>query len=67
MTIHWSFAMRIKPTSTYENIWSYYIMIVVTLLHVSVTFCGHIQDGGVFRRIYYKDKQTNVELQNINF
>jgi len=42
-------------------------MIVVTLLHVSVTFCGHIQDGGVFRRIYYKDKQTNVELQNINF
>jgi len=33
---------------------NYYIIIIVRLLNVSVTFCGHFQ--GVFlRRIYYRD------------
>jgi len=43
--------MTIKPTSTYENICIYYIKIVVNLLHVSVTFCGHLQIGAFSKDI----------------
>jgi len=53
--------MRIKLTSAYENIRICYNIIVVNILHVSVTFCGHLQTG-VFRRIYYKDNQANAQL-----
>ena len=35
------FTMRIKPTTAYENICICYNKIVVNLLHISVTFCGH--------------------------
>ena len=41
--------IRIKPTSTYENVWFFYVIIVVNLLHASVTFCGLLQ-GGVFMK-----------------
>jgi hypothetical protein len=41
-------------------------MIGLNLLHVSVTFCGHLQEG-VFRRMYYKDNEANVQLKNIKF
>lgn len=40
-TMHFYFPMRIGPTITYENIWIYFIIIFVNILHVSVTFCGH--------------------------
>ena len=43
----------------------YYIIVVVNL-HVSVTFCGHLQ-GCVLRRVYYKDNQTNVQILNTKF
>ena len=43
-----------KPAS--ENIRIYYIIIVINVLQVSVTFCGLLQ-GGVFRRMYYRDNQ----------
>jgi hypothetical protein len=39
--------VRRKPTSAYENILIYYVIIIINLLHVSVTFRGHLQ-GGVF-------------------
>jgi len=43
-----------------------YIIIVVNLVHVSVTLCGHLQ-GRVFTEyIYYKD-ETNVHIQNTKF
>jgi len=32
----------------------YYTIDVVGLLHVSTTYCGHLQ-GGIYRRIYYKE------------
>jgi len=64
MTMQWRFIMRIKPASVYENIRIYYIIIVLNLLHVSVTLYGHLQ-GGVLRRICYKDNQANVQTQNI--
>jgi hypothetical protein len=39
------FVTRIKRTSPYENTWIYYTLIVVNILHVSVTVCGHLQEG----------------------
>ena len=42
-------SMRIKPTNVHENMWIYYILINVNLLHVLVTFCGNLQ-GGVFMK-----------------
>lgn len=58
------FTMRIKPTSTHEDMRICYRLIVVTLLYVSVTFCDHLQRA-VMRRIYYTEKQDNVELYTI--
>jgi hypothetical protein len=46
--MHIWLTMTIKPTSTYENILIYYIKIAVNLLHVSVTFRGHLQGGAFF-------------------
>jgi hypothetical protein len=43
-----------KTKSAYEDTLIYYMLNVVNLLHVSVTICGRLQ-GGVFRRLYYKD------------
>jgi len=37
------------------------ISIVVNLLHVSVTVCGHLQWGAA-QRIYYTDSQINVYI-----
>jgi hypothetical protein len=43
-TAHWCFSMRINPT---RYIRLYCIINALNLLHVSITFCGHLQ-GGVF-------------------
>ena len=52
--------MGIKPTSSYENIWIYYIIIVN--LHVSVIFVALFRE--VFlQRIYYKDIQANTKYE----
>ena len=41
--------------------WIYYILIIVNLLHVSVTFCGIFRE--VFlRRMYYEDNKTNEQI-----
>ena len=47
--MHWCFTMRIKWTNVNENMWIYYIVIAVNLLHVSITSCGHLQ-GRVFMK-----------------
>ena len=59
--------MTISPTSAYENISIYNIIIVVNLLYVSLTFCDHLQAGVFFRNICYKDKQANEQIENIKF
>jgi hypothetical protein len=33
-----------ETTSAYEDVWIYYIIKVVNLLHVSVIFCDHLQE-----------------------
>ena len=44
--------VRIKRTRVYENIRIYNTIIVVKLLHVSVTFYGHLQEGFFFLEGY---------------
>ena len=71
MTMHWWFIMSLKPKSAYENMWIYYTIYFVSRLHVSVTYCGHLQVG-VFQRIYYKEHQNqfaNIKhlVLNISF
>jgi hypothetical protein len=46
-----------KPTSEYEYMGIYYIIIVVNQLYIAVTFCGHLQ-GGVLGMVYEKYKPT---------
>jgi hypothetical protein len=58
--------MTIKPTSAYENISIYYIKIVVNLLHVSVTFCGHLQ-GGAFPKDMLQRQPSLVVSVIISF
>ena len=43
MTMYWLFIMRIKPTSAHEDMWIYYAIDVVSLLHVLATYCGYLQ------------------------
>jgi hypothetical protein len=60
--------MRIKPASVYEDMTIYYTIDVVSLLHVSATYCGHLH-GGVFRIIYYKEHKnqfTNIKYPSKN-
>ena len=59
--MHLCFTKRVEPTNAYESVWIYYIEIVVNLLHVSVTFCGHLRFFFV-ARMYYKNKQTVSSL-----
>ena len=58
--------MRINPTSAYEVMWIYCNISVVNILHVSATFCGHLQ-GCVVRRIYYNDFKTNEKTKYFIF
>jgi hypothetical protein len=51
--MHLFFTMKIKTVSA-------------NLLHVSVTFCGHLQ-GGVFRSIYYKDRGPLMVAQWLRY
>jgi hypothetical protein len=43
------FALRLKPTSAYENMRNYYSLIAGNHFRVSVTFCGRLH-GGVFTK-----------------
>jgi hypothetical protein len=45
--------------------WTYYITIIVNLLHASVTFCGHLHEGVFTKDVHYKHNQTDVQMQNI--
>ena len=58
--------MGIKPKIAHENMWIYYIIILVYVLHVSVTFRGHLEVV-LSRRVYYKDSQISVQTYNIKF
>jgi len=41
MAMHLCFSMRIKPTTSYENILICYIIIALNLLHMLVTISGY--------------------------
>jgi len=58
--------MRIKLENAYENIRIYYIIIIVNFLHVSVTFCGCLQEGVISKDIL-KRQPNHVKIQNIKF
>jgi len=38
-----------KTKSAYEVMWIYYNMSIVNFLHVSTTFCGHLQGNIIWR------------------
>ena len=57
--------MGIKPKSAYKNMWSYYIIIVV-YPHMFLSHFVAIFREVFLQRIYYKDNQTNVLIQNID-
>jgi len=59
--------MRIKPTSAYENIRICYIIIVVNLLNVSVTFCGHLQRGVFFEGYIIKTTKPMDNYKILSF
>jgi len=44
-----------KTSKCYEDTLIYYNIIVVNLLYVLVTFCGHLQGGVVLGGIHYRD------------
>ena len=54
--------LRIKPTSAHENMWIYYILIVVNLLHVSVTFCAHLQVGVFVKHILKRKSKPRYKI-----
>ena len=59
MITQWWFDMRLKTTNAQEDMWIYYTINAVNLLHVHelATFCGHPQVG-IIQSIYFKDMKT---------
>jgi hypothetical protein len=64
--MYWSFNIRIKSTGAYENMWIYYITIVLNLHMFRSTFVVIYREV-FFGRIYYKDNQINVQIQILSF
>jgi len=63
---HLRIIMRIKPKSAYEDMRVYYTTDVVSLVHVSANFSGHLQ-GGVFEGYITKSIKTNLQIYNSKF
>ena len=55
--------MNIKPASANEYMRIYYTIDAVRLLHVSATYCGHLQ-GVVFRRMYKRNIKANLQISS---
>jgi hypothetical protein len=45
--------------------WIYYIISIEKQVHVSVRFCGHIQEGIFRKKQHYKDNQTDVLIWKV--
>ena len=61
MTMHWWFNMRNKNSKCiyrYVNLLCYKQL---SLLHVSATYCGHLQ-GGILWRMYYTESQNSLQI-----
>jgi hypothetical protein len=56
-----------KTTSAYENVLICYVIIVVNLLHVSVTFCGHLQGVFVFEGYVTETTQSMYSYKILSF
>jgi len=54
--------MIIKLTNAYKDKGFFYAIDVVSLLRVSATNCGHLQEG-VLRRILYKEHNNATLLR----
>jgi hypothetical protein len=64
MTAHWWFILRTKPKSAYEDMWIYYTIEVVKLLHVSMVY----RDRELLLEWYItKNIKTSLKIQNIKF
>jgi hypothetical protein len=59
-----SHRVRIKPTSVYKV--CEFIMYVENLLHVSATFCDHLQ-GGVVGSVCYKEHKKTYKSKILKF
>ena len=57
-TLLWEYNQQIA----YENVWIHYIIITVNCLHVSVTFCGHLQGRVSMKGVYHKYNQSNIHI-----
>jgi len=55
--------MGIKPTSAYENMRIYYILIIVNLLHVSATYCCHPQEGVFMKYVRVLQPMIQYKIQ----
>ena len=64
--MHMCCTMTIQPTSAYEGVLIYYILNVVNLLHVLVTFCDHVQVSFFFEGyhvfVIYPSKNTSLNM-----
>jgi hypothetical protein len=49
-----------KTNNTSENLWIYYIVIVVNFLHILVTFWGHLQ--GVLSKDVLQRQQNQYKI-----
>jgi hypothetical protein len=58
--------MSIKPTQVHEGMCIYYTTNVISLLHVSATYCAHLQ-GGIFRRILQKTSKPIYKYKILSF
>jgi hypothetical protein len=54
--------MRIKPTISHEDTLIYYTTDVVNFLHVTDTYCGHLQGGVFFEEYTTKNIKTNLQI-----
>jgi hypothetical protein len=57
-----------STTTVYVGMWIDYIINVVNLVHVSVTFCGHLQ-GSILRRILqrYQNQYTSIKMLSFKY
>jgi hypothetical protein len=63
LTMHWWFIMR---NTTNKCTYKYLNLLYYSLLHVSATYCGHLQGDGPFK-IYYTERQNICNLNYIDF
>jgi hypothetical protein len=52
--------MKIKPTRSYEGMWSYYTLDTLSFVRVSATYCGHFMEV-FFKSYIIKNIRINLK------